>query len=60
MEQKTVNIDNFIGVYDNYITHEMCNNSISIYESQNKFNNKNSRIFVRHILVISSIKYLVA
>ena len=44
MEQKTVNIDNFIGVYDNYITHEMCNNAISIYESQNKFNNTLNRL----------------
>ena len=42
--EKTVNIDNFIGVYDNYITPEECNKAIKLYEDQNKFNNTVNRI----------------
>ena len=38
MNKKTVNIDNFIGVYDNYITKNECNKAIKLYEDQNKFN----------------------
>ena len=41
---KKVNITNFIGVYDNYITPEMCQSAIKIYEEQNKFNNTVNRI----------------
>jgi len=41
---KTVNITNFIGVYDNYITEEECNKAIKLYEDQNKFNNTVNRI----------------
>ena len=44
MNEKTVNINNFIGVYDNYITKEECNKAIQIYEDQNKFNNTVNRI----------------
>jgi hypothetical protein len=44
MEQKKVNITNFIGVYDNYITKEECNKAIQLYEDQNKFNNTINRI----------------
>ena len=42
--EKTVSINNFIGVYDNYITEEECNKAIQIYEDQNKFNNTVNRI----------------
>ena len=42
--EKTVNITNFIGVYDNYITKEQCNYAIKLYEDQNKFNNTINRI----------------
>mgnify|MGYP003639692470 CR=1 FL=1 len=38
MNEKTVNIDNFIGVYDNYITKEECNKAIKLYEEQTEFN----------------------
>ena len=38
MKEKTVNINNFIGIYDNYITKEECNKAIQFYENQNKFN----------------------
>jgi hypothetical protein len=44
MIEKTVNINNFIGVYDNYITKEECTNAIKLYEDQNKFNNTINRI----------------
>jgi len=36
---KIANIDNFIGVYDNYITQEECNKAIKLYEDQKKFDN---------------------
>jgi len=42
--KKTVNIDNFIGVYDNYITKEECNKAIQLYENENKINNTINRI----------------
>jgi len=44
MLEKTVNITNFIGVYDNYITKEECDRAIQLYEDQNKFNNTVNRI----------------
>jgi len=44
MKEKAVNITNFIGVYDNYITKEECNKAIKLYENQNKFNNTINRI----------------
>ena len=36
MKEKIVNIDNFIGIYDNYITEEECNKAIQLYNNQNK------------------------
>ena len=44
MKEKTVNINNFIGVYDNYVTEQECNKAIKLYEDQNKFNNTINRI----------------
>ena len=44
MKEKTVNINNFIGVYDNYITEEECDKAIKLFEDQNKFNNTVNRI----------------
>jgi len=44
MIEKTVNINNFIGVYDNYITKQECNKAIKLYEEQDKFNNTINRI----------------
>ena len=41
---KTVNITNFIGVYDNYILPEECNKAITLYKNQDKFNNTMNRI----------------
>ena len=42
--KKKVNIDNFIGVYDNYITKTECDKAIKLYEDQDKFNNTINRI----------------
>ena len=42
--EKTVNITNFVGVYDNYITKEECQRAIKLYENQNKFNKTVNRI----------------
>ena len=44
MIEKTVNINNFIGIYDNYITKEECNKAIKLFEDQNNFNNTINRI----------------
>jgi len=41
---KTVNISNFIGVYDNYITEEECNKAIAVFDNQDKFNKTVNRI----------------
>jgi len=45
MNEKTVKIDNFIGVYDNYITKEECNKAIKLYNDQDKFNKTFNRKF---------------
>jgi len=42
--EKKVNIDNFIGVYDNYITKEECNKAIKLFETQNKFHHTLNRM----------------
>ena len=44
MNEKTVNITNFIGVYDNYITKEECNKAIKLFEDQDKFNQTMNRL----------------
>jgi hypothetical protein len=38
MIKKEVNINNFIGVYDGYITEEECKKAIKIFDDQDKFN----------------------
>ena len=42
--EKTVNITNFIGVYDGYITSDECNKVIKLYEEQDKFNKTVNRL----------------
>jgi len=44
MNERIVNINNFIGTYDNYITKEECDKVIKIYKEQDRFNNTLSRI----------------
>jgi hypothetical protein len=52
MENKKVNIDNFIGVYDNYITPEECDKAIQLYEYQNKFNKTiNRKVFEKSPII---------
>ena len=43
-KDKTVNISNFIGTYDNYIPEQECNKAIQFYENQVKFNNTMNRL----------------
>ena len=52
MMDKTVNIDNFIGVYDNYISEEECNKAIKLYEEQSKFNNTINRIGFENVSIL--------
>tara|TARA_R110002012_G_scaffold146607_1_gene304915 strand:+ start:135 stop:728 length:594 start_codon:yes stop_codon:yes gene_type:complete len=42
--KKEININNFIGVYDNYILPEECDRAIKLFEDQNKFNNTIDRM----------------
>ncbi len=42
--EKTVNINNFIGVYDGYITKSECDKAIKIFEDQDKFNKTVNRL----------------
>ena len=44
MQEKKFKINNFIGVYDNYITEQECSRAIKLYENQNKFKNTLDRI----------------
>ena len=44
MKDKTVKIDNFIGVYDNYITEEECKKAIQLYEQEDKYSKTINRI----------------
>jgi len=52
MIEKTGRIDNFIGVYDNYITKEECDKAIKLYENQNKFNKTFNRKFFEKASVL--------
>ena len=51
--KKTVNITNFIGVYDNYITKEECNKAIQLYKNQNKFNQTFDRVSFENASVLA-------
>jgi hypothetical protein len=42
--ERTVNINNFIGTYDNYISNEDCDKAIKLFEEENKFNNTVNRV----------------
>ena len=44
MKDKIANINNFIGIYDNYITEEECKKAINLFEAQNKFNKTLNRM----------------
>jgi hypothetical protein len=51
-KDKTVNINNFIGTYDNYIPVQECNKAIQLYEDQVKFNNTVNRLESEHSNVL--------
>jgi hypothetical protein len=44
MTKKVVGIDNFIGVYDNFITKQECDKAIKFFETQNKFRKTLDRV----------------
>ena len=44
MNTKKVHIDNFIAIYDNYITPEECNKAITLFENENKLKKTFNRI----------------
>ena len=39
MKNKIVNIDNFIGIYDNYILPEECDKAIKLFEDHRRKKN---------------------
>ena len=43
MIERKSSVDNFIGVYDNYITDIDCNQAIDFFKKQNNFNKAISR-----------------
>ena len=42
--ERTVNINNFIGIYDNYISKTECDQAIQLFENEDRFNNTVNRI----------------
>tara|TARA_R100001129_G_scaffold28552_1_gene19119 strand:+ start:1313 stop:1909 length:597 start_codon:yes stop_codon:yes gene_type:complete len=42
--EKTATMDNFIGVYDNYITKDECDKAVTLFENQHKFRNTVDRM----------------
>ena len=44
MSERKISINNFIGVYDGYITKEECNKAITFFENQSKFDKTINRI----------------
>ena len=44
MKNKTANITNFIGIYDNYIPKQECKKAIELFKEQDKFNKTLDRI----------------
>ena len=52
IKEKTVKIENFIGIYDNYITAKECNNAIKLYDNQDKFNNTVNRMGFEKVSVL--------
>ena len=57
--EKTFKIENFIGIYDNFIRPEECDKAIDLYEKQNKFNRTvNRRVFEKaHVLYKQDQQY---
>ena len=51
MNEKTANIENFIGIYNNYITEEDCNKAIKLFDDQNKFNKTMNRQYFEKVKI---------
>ena len=49
---KTVNITNFIGIYDGYVSEEECKKAIHLYDEQDKFNKTMDRIQTENVSVL--------
>ena len=43
-KERTVNIENFIGIYDNWIPEVMCKNAIKLFENESKLKNTLNRV----------------
>lgn len=52
MIERKVNIDNFIAVYDGYITEEMCKGAIEFFEGRNKLKHTMNRIDSEKISIL--------
>ena len=52
MKNKNAKIENFIGVYDNYITPKECKGLIKVFEDYSKFNNTINRIGTEKVSVL--------
>jgi hypothetical protein len=52
MIEKKVSINNFIGVYDNYITQEDCNKAIKLFDDENEFNKTVNRIGAENVSIL--------
>jgi hypothetical protein len=52
MIEKKVSINNFIGVYDNYITQEDCNKAIRLFDDENEFNKTVNRIGAENVSIL--------
>ena len=53
MKERTVNITNFIGVYDNYIRPEECDEAIKLFEDANKFHRTVNRVSFEQASILS-------
>ena len=52
MKEKIMNITNFIGVYDNFVTEQECDVAIKLYEEQDKFHNTLNRVSTQNKSVL--------
>ena len=52
MNEKTANIDNFIGIYDNYILKSECDKAIKFFEDQDKFKKTLNRVAFENASVL--------
>jgi len=51
IKERTVNIKDFIGTYDNYILEKECDKAIQVFDQQNKFNKVFDRLYTEQVPV---------